>query len=157
MTMPGPGTAMHVASVDYAVTFAELSAVALPAKFSAPGAVHFNFTFDTGSTQTSPSSWDITWDYSWFNQPEIEASIAGTLDEVCASVGALLGLSMPQVQASVTVRRLWTLNQNSYSVVPGVSSGPQQVVLPDVMEYPHAVSDTDAVVAADAGESITAS
>lgn len=154
MTMPGPGTAMHVASVDYAVSFTELSAAAFPAKFSAPGAVHFSFTFDTGTQQTGPSSWDVTWDYSWFNQPEIEAGIAATLDEVCQTVGALLGLTVSQVQAAVIVRRLWTLNQNSYAVVPGVSSGPQQVVLPDLMEYPHAVSDSDAVIAADAGENV---
>jgi hypothetical protein len=134
--MPDPGTTMHVASVDYAVTFAELTAASAPVTFSAPAATHYVFMFDTGATEGSPGDWTVTWDQSWFTQATAEAAIASTLDGTCTSVATLLGLTEAQVQAAVVVRRLWTINQNTYSVIPGVTSGPQKVIIPDVMTYP---------------------
>lgn len=138
MTMPNPGTTMHVASVDYAVTFGQLASASRPVSFSGPSATHYIFTFDTGETQNPDGSWTITWDTSWFSQAASEGLIASALDGTCADVATLLGLTLAQVQAAVTVRRLWTLNQNSYTVIPGVTSGPQRVIIPDVMTYPPA-------------------
>lgn len=136
MTMPSPGATMHVASVNYAVTFAELISATEPIRFSAPGATSYVFEFDTGQAQNADGSFTITWDQSWFNQANAEAAIAASLNGTCQSIATMLGLTLAQVQAAVTVRRLWTYNQNSYSVIPGVASGPQQMAYPDVMKYP---------------------
>lgn len=138
MPMPDPGQTMHVASVNYAVSFAEVAAAAMPVTFSAPGGTSYLFRFDTGAFESmqSPGTWDVQWDSSWFDQAVIEARIATALDQDCASIATLLGVSLEQVQASVTVRRLWTFGQNSYQVIPGVTSGAQQVIIPEVMAYP---------------------
>ena len=141
MSMPDPGQTMHVASVNYAVTFARLNAANMPVTFSAPGATSYLFEFDTGHFEslTSPGTWEVIWDDSWFRQAQVETAIAATLDQNCAAIATLLGLSTAQVQAAVIVRRLWAFGQNTYQVIPGVTSGPQQVVIPDVMQYPTTV------------------
>ena len=144
---------MHVASVDYAVTFAELVSTVEPVTFSAPGGTRYLFRFDTGQAEEPPGSgnWTVTWDSSWFNQAAAEAGIASTLDGTCANIATMLGLPLDQVQSAATVRRLWTLNQNAYSIIPGVTSGPQHVVIPDVMPYPARAAGADAAVAHEAG------
>ena len=139
MALPDPGAAMHVAAVNYAVTFAELVSGSEPVRFSAPGATSYIFEFDTGQTANADGSFTVTWDQSWFNQASAETAIASSLDGTCGNIATMLGLTLAQVQAAVTVRRLWTLNQNSYSIIPGVTSGPQKVTLPDVMQYPTTV------------------
>lgn len=141
MTLPDPGATMHVASVDYAVSFAETSSADGTARFANP-MTHFIFTFDTGETEdpAKPGHWTVSWDTSKFDQAAREAGIASALDQTCADVAVLLGLTQAQVQATVTVRRLWTLGQNSYDIIPGVSSGPQKVLIPDVMPYPPSAS-----------------
>lgn len=138
MPMPDPGTTMHVAAVNYAISFAELVSASEPIWFSAPGATSYIFEFDTGTTESPAGSgnWTVTWDQSWFSQANAEAAIASALTGTCTSLATLLGLTLAQVQAAVTVRRLWTINQNAYSVIPGVSSGAQKVIIPDVMPYP---------------------
>jgi hypothetical protein len=138
MTMPDPGTTMHVAGVDYAVTFSELASSGEPAKFSAPNAIHFQFGFDTGEAEDSqkPGHWIVSWDVSWFDQAATEAAIATTLNGVCSSVATLLGLPLATVQSAVVIRRMWTVNQNSYDIIPGVTTGPQRVVIPDILPYP---------------------
>jgi hypothetical protein len=140
MTMPDPGTTMHVAGVDYAVTFSELAAAGEPAKFSAPNSIHFQFQFDTGEAEdaSKPGHWTVSWNTSWFSQAATETAIATTLDGTCSSVATLLGLPLATVQGAVMIRRMWTMNQNSYDIIPGVTTGPQKVVIPDIMTYPPA-------------------
>jgi hypothetical protein len=140
MTMPDPGTTMHVAAVDYAVTFSELVSAGEPVRFSAPNAIHFQFGFDTGAAEDAqkPGHWVVSWDTSWFAQAAVEASISATLDQVCGSVATLLGLTVAAVRSAVLIRRMWTMNQNSYDIIPGVTTGPQQVIIPDIMAYPPA-------------------
>lgn len=140
MPMPDPGTSMHVASVNYVVVFAEVASAVMPATFSNLGGTSFVFRFDTGEAerQAQPGTWDVSWDASWFDQAAIETAIAASLDQNCAAIAQLLGVSAKLLQAAVTVRRLWTFNQNSYQVIPGVTSGAQQVTIPDVMAYPAA-------------------
>jgi hypothetical protein len=141
--------------VDYAVTFDKLMSAAGTVAFSVPAAVHFVFEFDTGEIETSPGTFTITWDSSAFDQAAVEAAIASTLDGVCTLVADLLGLSTDTVKAAVIVRRMMTWNQNGYSVIPGVSSGPQQVIIPDVMPYaPQLVSSSDAGSAVDGSEHV---
>lgn len=153
MALPDPGATMHVAGVNYAVTFAELVSGTAPIRFSAPGATSYIFEFDTGQTQNQDGSFTVTWDQSWFSQATAEAAIASSLDGTCANIATMLGLTQAQVQAAVTVRRLWTLNQNSYAVIAGVSSGPQKVIIPDVMQYPATVQASASLTGAgsDAG------
>lgn len=140
MTMPDPGATMHVAAVDYAVTFSELTSAGEPAKFSAPNSIHFEFGFDTGEAEDTqkPGHWIVSWDASWFTQATVEAAIATTLNGVCNSVATLLGLPLATVQGAVVIRRMWTMNQNSYDIIPGVTTGPQKVTIPDIMAYPPA-------------------
>lgn len=55
---------------------------------------------------------------------------------MCNSVATLLGLPLTAVQSAVVIRRMWTMNQNSYDIIPGVTTGPQKVIIPDIMTYP---------------------
>lgn len=139
--MPDPGATMHVAQVDYAVAIAEVPGAMMPATFSAQGA-HYVFRFDTGEAerQAEPGTFDVSWDASWFDQSAVEAAVAASLDQNCTAIAALLEVSTELVQAAVMVRRLWTFGQNSYQVLAGVTSGAQQVVIPDVMAYPVTVA-----------------
>jgi hypothetical protein len=136
MSMPDPGPAMHVSAVDYAVSFGPLADAAHPVTFASAGLTSFTFTFDTGETEDPPGSWTIEWDQSWFDQAAAEARIAGWLDGSCEGIAAVLGLAQADVQAIVTVRRIWTYNLNSYTIIPGVTSGTQTMTWVDVMPYP---------------------
>lgn len=135
MTMPTPASNMHIASVDYGVSFREVSSADGRAKFSAMG-THYVFTFDTGETENQDGSWTVTHDQSWFVQATVEAGIAAGLNTDCGGIATMLGLTLAQVQAVVTVRRTWTYNENSFTVIPGVTSGPQMSSWVDVMAYP---------------------
>lgn len=132
MSMPQPGTAMHLASVDYYCTFGELKAAAAPVTFSAPNAIHQTCMFDTGSTPNADGSVTITWDSSWFTQATVETGIKNLLNAVCTALATELGLTQSQVQAVVTIRRVWAMTPNVQG--GGVSTG--QAAITDYMAYP---------------------
>jgi hypothetical protein len=146
--MPDPGDALHVASVDYACTFGTLPEDGGAISFSCPDPVHFLFTFETGTTPVGVGVVQVTWDYSWFNQPEIEAGIAQALDTIVAAVATLLDVPLSVVNASVTVTRVWTTAPN----VQGAGVGTGRIATIDYMDYPVTKTDSDAVTAADGGE-----
>lgn len=132
MTMPDPGTALHIAKLDYYSTFGELQSAGAPVTFSCPDPVRFTFTFDTGTTPNPDGSVTVTWDSSWFVQATVEADIATALNTICGAVATLLGLTVAQVQAVVTVQRVWTITPNVQG--GGTSSG--STALTDYMTYP---------------------
>lgn len=135
MTTPTPAGNMHIASVDYAVSFAVISSAGGRASFSAAG-THYIFTFDTGQTLNPDGSWSVSHDMSWFVQAQVEAGIIAGLNTDCGGIATMLGVPLAQVQGAVTVRRIWAYTENSYTVIPGVTSGPQQSSWIDVMAYP---------------------
>lgn len=137
MTTPTPASNMHIASVNYAVTFGQLASAANPIAFWA-AATHYVFTFDTGTTQNEDGSFTVAYSSSWWSQSAAEAAIAASLDGVCQDIATMLGLTLAQVQAAVTVARVWTYNENSYSIIPGVTTGAQQSTWADSMTYPAA-------------------
>ena len=134
MTMPDLGASLHNAVLDYYCTFSTLAAAAGPVTFSVPDPVRFTFTFETGTTPVdgSPGVELVSWDYTWFTQATTEAGIAAALTTICGAVAALLGLDTAQVQAAVTVRRVWTVRPNLQGA--GVSSG--STALTSQMTYP---------------------
>ena len=136
MSMPDPGTALHIASLDYYCTFSPLAASAGPVTFSVPDPVRFSFVFDTGTTPVdgSPGVVQVAWSYSWFTQATVEADIAATLNAISTAVATMLGLTQADVQAVVTIRRIWQITPNMQG--PGVSSG--STALTDAMIYPAA-------------------
>ena len=136
MTMPTPASNMHIASVDYVVSFSQLVSPTAPIRFSAPAATRYTFTFDTGETDNADGSVTVTSSQAWFNQAQAEGAIASTLDGICTDLATLLGLTQAQVQAAVIIRRTWTYNENSYTPIPGVTSGSQMSTWVDVMTYP---------------------
>lgn len=136
MTMPTPASNMHIASVDYVVSFNQLRSASEPIQFSAPAATRYTFTFDTGETPNADGSVTVTHDQSWFNQVQAEAAIASALNGICTNLATLLGLTQAQVQAAVVIRRTWSYNENSYTPIPGVTTGSQMSSWVDVMAYP---------------------
>lgn len=149
--MPDPGTALHIASIDYACTFDALPEGGGAVSFSAPDPVHFTFTFETAQVQEGLGVIRISWNYAWFNQAQVEADIAGAMGAICQAVAELLALPITVVNAAVTIRRNWTIAPNLQG--PGVGTG--RVVSTDIMPYPTTVTDTDSCRAADAGELVT--
>jgi len=101
--MPDLGPLAHCASVSYDCTFSGLTAQGGTVAFGVPNPVQFVFFFETGSTQPDPQK-DLnvyTWDYSKFDQDQVEAAIASTLDGICQDIAGLLGVAQPAVQATV--------------------------------------------------------
>jgi hypothetical protein len=133
--MPDPGTALHIAQLDYYCTFGTLQAPAARVSFAAPDPIRFTFTFDAGSTPNPDGSVTVTSDASWFSQSATEAGIASALDQICTAVAALIGLTEAQVQAVVAVKRVWTITPNIQG--GGVSSG--STAITNMMPYPQAV------------------
>jgi hypothetical protein len=131
--MPDPGTTMHVASLVYYFTFSKLTAATGPVTFEVPDPVRFTFSFETGSIPNEDGSDTITWDTSQWSA-SVEAELATTITAICGPVATLLGLTLAQVQAAVTVKRVWTLTPNIQGA--GTSSG--RTVLTDQMAYPAA-------------------
>jgi hypothetical protein len=146
MSMPDPGSSLHLASIDYACTFGTLTEGGL-VSFSAPDPVHFTFSFETGQTQVSPGVYEISTDYSWFVQEQVEVGIAEALSSICQAISDLLSLPLPQVNAVAAVQRVWTFKPNIQG--QGVSSG--AIVTTDFMTYPPQVTGADTVSAVDAG------
>jgi hypothetical protein len=132
MPMPDPGADLHVVSLDYACRFGALPASDPRIVFSVPDPVHFTFAFETGSSEPTPGVTEYTWDYTWFVQATVEADIATALGAISTTVAAMLGLTGPDVDAMVTVRRVWTIAPNIQGA--GVSSG--RIVTTDLMTYP---------------------
>lgn len=149
MPMPDPGSALHVASVDYQCTFSTLTDQGGKVTFFSD-LVHFIFNFETGSTQTSPGVFEVTWDYSWFDQAAEEAGIAAALDPIVQAVAELLSLTIDQVDQAVAIRRVWAYAPNVQG--PDVSSG--RISASDYMQYPPLVSDADVSSGADGGEAV---
>jgi hypothetical protein len=129
--MPDPGADLHIVSLDYACVFGALPAADPRVTFSVPDPVHFTFAFETGSTVTAGVT-TYTWDYTWFVQATVEAEIATALAAISTNVAAMLGLTGADVDAMVTVRRVWTIAPNVQGT--GVSSG--RIVTTDLMTYP---------------------
>lgn len=149
MSMPDPGSALHVASVDYQCTFSMLTDQGGKVTFFSD-LVHFIFNFETGSTQTSPGVFEVSWDYSWFDQAVEEAGIAAALDPIVEAVAELLSLGVAEVDQAVAVKRVWTYAPNTQG--PEVSSG--RISSTDFMQYPPLVSDADVSSGADGGEAV---
>lgn len=150
MSMPDLGAALHFASLDYFCTFGELQAAIGPITFSVPDPVRFRFTFDTGRTQNSDGTVTVTWDYSLYNKGATETALALRLDQICTPIAALLGLTLAQVQAAVTVKRVWTVTPN----IQGAPASSGGTVLTSFMPYPTVIAASDQSAAADGGESV---
>jgi hypothetical protein len=131
MTMPDPGTALHVASLSYYCTFSSLTAAAGPVTFDAPDPQKFTFNFETGSTPNQDGSVTITSDTSVWSAA-VEAEIATALTSICTALATLLGLTLAQVQAAVSIKRVWTMRPTIQGA--GVSSGSS--VITSMMTYP---------------------
>jgi hypothetical protein len=151
--MPDPGDALHIASLDYACTFTTLPPGGGRASFSCPDPVHFTFSFETGETILDPvaGTFEVSWDYSWFGQAEVEAGIAATLNLICAAICTMTSMPLSVVLAAVSVQRVWMFAPNIQG--PGVSSG--RIATIDAMNYPVTVTDADEAAAADGGEQVT--
>lgn len=139
MPIPDFGAASHVASVTYLCVFGQLTSPN-GAAFASPQTVII-VNFETGRTQPNPQIdlWDVTWDYSQFSQDQLEAGIKATLDTICTAIGGLLSFTQAQVQASVTVQRIWTaqLNQQGAAAPQHLGlSGQAGSQITEVMTYP---------------------
>lgn len=149
--MPDTGTAQHIASVNYLCTFWQISAASGPVTFACPNPVQFVFAFETGRTQPDPSKdlWDVSWDYSWFDQDAIEQSIAIALGAICEAIATMLGLPVSDVEQSVAVQRSWAVAANiqGNAAASQYSSG----TVTEVMPYPPQVSSADVAAAAESG------
>jgi hypothetical protein len=131
MTMPDPGTALHIARLVYQVTFSELTAAAGPVTFDAPDPQKYTFNFETGSTPNADGTVTVTSDTSSWSAAR-ETSIATTMTAVCTALAAELGLTLAEVQAAVSIRRVWTMAANVQGA--GASSG--STAITSVMTYP---------------------
>jgi hypothetical protein len=137
--MPDLASGTHVVSVEYASIFGGLEAQNGKVAFGVPTPVQFLFLFETSTTQPDPSLdlEDVSWDYSWFDQGQVEAGIAAALGTICQSISALLSLPLEQVEAAVQVRRVWTIASNQRG-----TAAPQQYsdnwTVTEVVPYPPA-------------------
>jgi hypothetical protein len=155
--MPSIGTGQHFVSVDYQCTFGGITIAGGKVAFANPGGTVFTFSFETGRTQPDPQLdlWDVSHDYSLFDQDTEEAVITSKLTGICALLGELLSVPLAQVQQSVTIARVWTFALDTQG-----AAAPQQLgssgscTITEVMPYPVTPSDTEAASAADAGEAI---
>lgn len=154
MNMPDLGGGLHFASVDYACTFFQISAYGGFLTFGVPSPVQFTFTFETGRTQPDPQAdlYDVTWDYSPFDQAAEEQGIAVTLDTICAALSERLSVSRQVVEQSVQVNRVWTVAANQQGSAAPLQVG--QFTITEAMPYPIQASGQDAVLASDGGESV---
>lgn len=139
MAMPDFGAQAHVASVTYLCVFGQLSSPN-GAAFASPQTV-ITINFETGRTQPDPQMdlWDVTWDYTAFSQAQLEAGIAATLNSICTAIAGLLQLTEAQVQASVTVSRVWSgqLNQQGAAAPQHMGiSGQAGSEITEAMPYP---------------------
>jgi hypothetical protein len=149
-SMPDLSAGLHFVSVTYACTFGGITTSGGAVSFGVPDAVQFTFRFETGRSQRDPQVdlYDVTWDYSWFGQEQVEAAISAALSVICAAIGQLLSVPQAEVEQSVTVRRLWTFAMN----IQG-SAAPEQLgdggssVITSIMPYLPAVTSADAVSA----------
>lgn len=130
MSMPDPSGSMHNASLVYQVRVSEVMAAAGPVSFTTDLS-QFTFNFETGRTQNQDGSVTVTWDTSVWS-PAVEATIAATLDAICAALAAELGVATAVVQAAVTVKRVWLMAPNIQG--PGFSSGSSSITT--MMTYP---------------------
>lgn len=149
MSMPDPGSSMHNASLIYQVRISELAAAAGPVTFTTDLS-QFTFSFETGRTANGDGSVTITWDTSPWSV-KVEDGIAATLDTICAALALQLGLTTAQVQAAVTVKRVWLMTPNIQG--PGFSSGSSAIT--DMMTYPILVSSVDSALGVDVGNVVT--
>jgi hypothetical protein len=137
--MPDLGSDTHVVSVEYASLFGGVTAQDGRVAFGVPNPVQFLFLFETGTTQPDPNVdlQQVSWDYSWFDQAQVEAGIAAALGAICQSIAGLLGLPLEQVESSVQVRRVWTIAPNQRG-----TGAPQEFsvdwTVTEVMPYPPA-------------------
>jgi hypothetical protein len=145
--MPDLDAALHYASVTYAAGFGSLTTNAGLVSFTTVVPVQFSFTFETGRTQPDPDLdlQEVTWDYSWFDQPAVEASIAAALDAISATLAELLSLTPAQVQESVAVQRIWTAAANEQGSAAPLQFGQTSVAdgiftIVEAMPYPAEVS-----------------
>lgn len=151
MTMPDPGQDLHVASLDYACTFSQLPPGGGRVTFSCPDPEHFTFSFETGIAEVSPGRFQVSWDYSWFNQAAVEDAVFAALGVIVQALAVMLSLDVFQVRQAVAVRRVWTYAPNMQG--PGVSSG--RIVTTQDILYPGPVG-TETAAGADGGEAVSA-
>ena len=137
-SLPALDATMHVSSVTYACTFAPTTAQEGAVVFSVPQPVQFTFTFDTGQFQPDPGTdlYDITTDSSWFDQDEIEASIAAALGTICGAIAPLLGVTQADIEATVTIARSWRVTPDQAGSAAPVQVPAAPLVYAEVMTYP---------------------
>jgi hypothetical protein len=156
VSTPGPGldAALHYASVNYVATFGGLSVFGGKVAFGMPGGTQFSFAFETGRTQASPQLdlWDVSWDYSWFDQAAQETEIAIALGAICTALSSLLDLPLADVEQSVTVQRVWTFAPNVQGSAASLQLAGSTGAWTEVMSYPPQVSGSDSAVAAEDGQ-----
>lgn len=155
-SMPGIGPGQHFSGVNYAATFSGLSAFAGRVTFGCPGGTVFTFGFETGRTQVDPQLdlWQVSYDYSWFDQAAEEAAIASALSGICAILGQLLSLPSSDVEQSVTVQRVWTFALDIQGSAAAQQIGNGSCTITEVMPYPPQVAGADTASAAEAGQAL---
>lgn len=144
--MPELPSWQHCVSVNYACTFFQITSGGGLVVFAVPSPVQFTFLFETGRTQPDPQLdlYEYTWDYSWFDQAQVEQQIGAALDGISADIATLLGVSRSVVEQSVSVSRVWTVAANQQGAAAPRQFG--QVAITEIMLYPVQITGADVAV-----------
>lgn len=137
-SFPALDSTMHVQSVTYDCTFGQTAVGGGKVLFQVPQPVKFMFSFETGTTQPDPDTdlFNVTTDYTWFDQSTEEADIKTALDSICSVIGTLIGTSTATIQATVTVQRTWRMNPNQIGSAAPVKVPLAPVPYNEIMAYP---------------------
>lgn len=138
-SFPVLGSTTHVQSVTYDCTFSQTSVNAGAVIFQVPQPVKFMFSFETGRTQPDPAVdlFNITTDYTWFDQAAEETAIRTALNSICTTIATLLpGATQASIQATVRVQRTWRVNPNQAGTAAPVQMPGAPVTYAEQMAYP---------------------
>ena len=137
-SLPALDATTHVQSVTYECTFGQTTVAGGKVVFLVPKPVQFGFYFETGTTQPDPGTdlFNITTDYSWWDQDVQEANIKSALDSICATIASLIGATTAAIQATVTIQRTWRVNPDQTGSAAPVKIPGAPVPYNEVMAYP---------------------
>lgn len=156
MSAPELPSWLHFAQVSYECRFGQTQTPDGRVTFGCPQPVMFMFAFETSRTQPNPQVdlWNVTWDYSWFDQATSEAGIAQALGGICADIAVLVGSTTAAIEATVTVQRVWaaTANQQGNAAAEQTDGA----TITEVMPYPPAALGGAACGSWPAGGSVPA-
>ena len=137
-SLPVLDSTTHIASVTYACTFGLTTSDSGLVSFIVPQPVQFTFSFETGRTQPDPDQdiWDITTDYTWFDQDTVEAGIISALGTICTTIATLIGATPLEIEETVTIERTWRVNPDQVGTDAPVQIPDAPVVYAEQMQYP---------------------